>query len=153
MLNIREQEQPNPEIKQWVKDNYPQLCKVKGHVMRTQFNKRFIPIQQKGRRVPVHLQERVDKELKKLMEQKHIIKLDKCSDRQFISPIVITVKKDQTVKLALNSKKINNFIFKIEYQMPIDLLIDKKAQVINRTTISKLYSQHWVCATRIHKSR
>ena len=69
MLNIREQEQPNPEIKQWVKDNYPQLCRVKGHVMRTQFNKRFIPIQQKGRRVPVHLQERVDKELKKLMEQ------------------------------------------------------------------------------------
>ena len=25
VLNIREQEQSNPEIKQWVKDNYPQL--------------------------------------------------------------------------------------------------------------------------------
>ena len=59
------------------------------------------------------------------MDQKHIIKLDKCSDRQFISPIVISVKKDQTVNLALNSKKINKFIHKKKYQMPnIDLLLD-----------------------------
>ena len=97
MLNIREQEQSNPEIKQWVKDNYPQLCirvkKSKNHVMRTQFNKEFIPVQQKGRRVPIHLQERVEKDLNKLMDQKHIIKLDNYSDRQFISPIVITIKK------------------------------------------------------------
>ena len=97
MLNIREQEQSNPEIKQWVKDNYPQLCicvgKSKKHVMRTQFKKDFIRVQQKGRRVPVHQQERVDEELDKLMDQKRKIKLDKCSDRQFISPIVITVKK------------------------------------------------------------
>ena len=93
--------------------------------MRTQFNKEFIPVQQKGRRVPVHLQERVEKELNKLMDQKHIIKLDKCSDRQLISPIVITVRKDQMVKLALDSKKINKFIHKNKYQMPnIDLLLD-----------------------------
>ena len=81
--------------------------------MRNQFNNEIIPVQQKGRRVPVHLQDRVEKELNKLMDQKHIIKLDKCSDGQFISPIVITVKKDQTVKLALDSNKINKFIHKI----------------------------------------
>ena len=61
VLNIQEQEQPNPEIKQLVKDNYPQLCirvgKSKNHVMRTQFNKEIIPVQQKGHRVPLHLQE------------------------------------------------------------------------------------------------
>ena len=64
------------------------------------------------------------------MDQKHIIKLDKCSDRQFISPIVIT-GKDQTVKLELDSKKINEFIHKNKYQMPnIDLLLDNIAQVV-----------------------
>ena len=47
----------------------------------------------KGRCIPVHLQQRVEGELNKLMDQNHIIKLDKCSDRQFISPIVITVKR------------------------------------------------------------
>ena len=81
--------------------------------MRTQFNKDISPIQQKGRRNPVHLQERVEAELNKLMDQKHIIEIDKCSDRQSISPIVITDKKDQTVKLALESlKKINKFAHK-----------------------------------------
>ena len=132
---IREQEESDPTIKQWVKDNYAQLCvrigKSKNHTMKTQFIEEFVPIQQKGRRIPIHLQERVEGELNKLIDQKHIIKLDKCSDKQFISPIVITVKKDQTVKIALDSKKINKFIHKNKYQMPnIDLLLDIIAQVV-----------------------
>ena len=39
--------------------------------MRTQFSKDATPIQQKGRRIPVHLQERVETELNKLVDQKH----------------------------------------------------------------------------------
>ena len=55
-----------------------------------------------------------------------------------------TVKKDQTVRLALDSEKINNFIYKNKYQMPnIDLLLDKIAQVVEsdktkQTLFSKL---------------
>ena len=99
--------------------------------MKTQFNQDFKPIQQKGRRIPVHLQERVEGELNKLMDQNHIILLDKSSDRQFISPIAITVKEDQTAKLALDSKKINKFIDKNNYQMPnIEMLLDNIAQVV-----------------------
>ena len=99
--------------------------------MKTQFIEEFVPIQQKGRRIPIHLQELVEGELNKLIDQKRIIKLDKCSDQQFISPIVITVKKDQTVKLALDSKKIIKFIHKNKYQMPnIDLLLDNIAPVV-----------------------
>ena len=103
---IREQEESNPATKQYVKDNYAQLCvrivKTKNHTMKTQFIEEFVPIQQKGRRIPIHLQERVEREIIKLIDQKHIIKLDKCSDKQFLNPIVITVKKDHTVKLALD---------------------------------------------------
>ena len=65
------------------------------------------------------------------MDQKHIIKLDKCSNRQFFIPIVITVKKDQTVKLALDSKKISKFNHENKHQMPnIDLLLDNNVQVV-----------------------
>ena len=101
-------------------------------------------MQQKRRRISIHLRERVEGELNKLIDQKHIIKLDKCSDQQFISPIVITLKKDQTVKLALDSKKINKFIHKNKYQMPnIDLLLSNIAQVVKsyktkQTLFSKL---------------
>ena len=99
--------------------------------MRTRFSKEFEQIQQKGRRIPIHLQEKVEAELNKLIDQKHIIKLEKCSDKKFISPIVITVKEDQTVKLALDSKKTNKYIDKNKYQMPnIDLLLDNIAQVV-----------------------
>ena len=99
--------------------------------MRTQFSKEVEPVQQKGRRIPIHLQEWVGAELNKLIDQKHVINLHKCSDKQFISPIVITVKKDQTVKLALDSNKINKYIHKNKYQMPnIDLLLDNIALVV-----------------------
>ena len=44
---------------------------------------------------------------------------------------MITAKKDQTAKLALDSKEVNNFFHKNKYQMPnIDLLLDNIAQVI-----------------------
>ena len=63
-------------------------------------------------------------ELKKLSDQVHIEKLQECSDK-FISPIVITVKKDKSVKLALDSKVLNKAIHKNKYQMPnIDSLIN-----------------------------
>ena len=65
------------------------------------------------------------------MDQNQIIKLDKCSDRQFISPIVITVKKDQTVKIALDSKKIKKFIQKNKSQMPnIELFLENIAEMV-----------------------
>ena len=52
-------------------------------------------------------------------------------DKQFINPIVITVKKDQTVKLALDFKQNSKLIHRIEYQMPnIELLLDKIAKII-----------------------
>ena len=69
-------------IKRWVKNSFQQLRvgigKSKNHTMRTQFMKNVNPIQQKGRRVPIHLQERVEKELNKLMDQKPFIKLANC---------------------------------------------------------------------------
>ena len=56
--------------------------------MKTQFLPDITPIPEKGRRFPIHLQERVKNELNSLIDQKHNIKLDK-----FISPIVKTVIK------------------------------------------------------------
>ena len=46
------------------------------------------PIEQKGRCVPSHLQDRVEKKVSKLIDPKHIKKHDKCSDKHFIGRIV-----------------------------------------------------------------
>ena len=51
--------------------------------------------------MPIHLQPKVKIELEKLLNEGHIEKLNNCSDQFFISPIVITVKKDKSIKIAL----------------------------------------------------
>ena len=109
-------------IKRQISFDFPDLISRIGkslkHTVNSTFHNEFTPTHQKGRRVPINLQPLVIIELKKLLDEKHIIKLNSCSDKNFISPIVITVKRDKTVKLALDSKILNKSIHKNKYQMP-----------------------------------
>ena len=109
-------------IKKQIAFDFPGLISRIGkslkHSVKSMFHKNFTPTHQKGRRVPINLQPLVNDELKKLLAKKHIIKLNSCSDKNFLSPIVITVKGDKTVELALDSKVLNNSIHKNKYQMP-----------------------------------
>ena len=60
------------------------------------------------------------------------MKLSSCPDKNYISPIVVTIKKDQTIKLALISKISNKANHKNKYQMPnIDTLIESLPQQIS----------------------
>ena len=94
----------------------------------THFHSPFKPIQTKGRRFSLHLPDNVKTELNRMEKEGHIVKLNKCDEDCFISPIVITRKKDGSIKLALHSKLLNNQIFKNKYQMPnIHELIDNIA--------------------------
>ena len=76
----------------------------------------------------------MSEELERLQTEGHIEKLSIGSDEHFISPIVITVKKDQAIKLALDSKVLNKAIHKNKYQMPnIEMLIDTISQHLTET--------------------
>ena len=107
------------EFKEQIAKSFPELIsrigRLKNHVAKSKFHKDFQPTHQKGRRIPINLQ-KVNNELKKLLDEKHIVKLSSCSDKYFISPIVVTVKKDQTIKLALDSRVLNKAIHKNKYQ-------------------------------------
>ena len=116
-------------IAKWIFEKYPHLCtrigKSKNHIAKSTFHNSFHPTQHKGRRVPLHLLDKVERELNKLIEDKQIIKLDKSSDEYFISPVVITVKHDKSIKIALDSKKLNDAIHKNKYQMQsLDHMLD-----------------------------
>ncbi len=90
--------------------------------------------------MPVALQSRVKTELKRLIAERHVQKLRSCTDDQLISPIVITVKRAGSLKLAMDSKMLNTMVSKNKYQMPnIDELIDKIGQIIT----SKRPGQVW----------
>ena len=115
---------------------FPHLCsrlgKSKNHIAKSTLKQDISPYQHKSRRVPLHLTEKFDKEIQHLLNTNQIIKLEKCSDQVFISPVVITVKHDQSIKLALDSKLLNDAIDKNKYQMQsIDNLMDSVAKYIS----------------------
>ena len=80
-----------------IANQFPQLISRTGrskvHIVKSKFHSNFQPKHQKGRRAPNNLKERVNSEIKNFLEEEHIEKLNNCSDQQFISPIVITVKR------------------------------------------------------------
>ena len=65
--------------------------------------------------------------------------MTKDKDR-FISPIVITCKKDKSIKLALDSKFIYKQIYKNKYQMPnIHELVDNVAAQITNDSVGEVW--------------
>ena len=114
------------------KDLFTRVGKIPNERKITHFHSPFKPIQSKERRVPLHLLAGANEELKRMETEGHIIKLEKCDEDCFIIPFVITRKKDTSIKLALDSKLLNDQIFKNTYQMPnIHELIDNVALPIS----------------------
>ena len=91
---------------------------VNGIELKLQLKEDAKLIQQKGRPIPIHLQQSVGKEINKLMKQGHIEKANNIDENCFVSPAVITVKKDKSVKIALDSRKLNEITIKRKAQMP-----------------------------------
>ena len=87
---------------------------IKDLTIEIQLKKDAKPIQQKGRPVPIHFQRIVknENELDKLIEKGHLEKADKTTENCFVSPAVITIKKDKSVKIALDSRKLNKSCIK-----------------------------------------
>ena len=97
--------------------------------------------QQKGRRIPIQLQDQVDSEITSLLDQGHIERVDTIKDDVFIQPVVITVKKDRSVKIALDARALNDSIAKDKYQMPnLENLMDMVAEKIDGKEGQVFYS-------------
>ena len=84
------------------------------------------PIQQKGRPVPIHFQNSVRHELENFFEKGHLEKADGTTEMFFISPALITIKKNNSVKIALDSRNLNESCIKRKAAMPnMEKLISK----------------------------
>ena len=75
-------------------------------------------IQQNGRPIPIHLQQSVGKEIEKIIRQGHIEQANNIDENCFVSQAVISVKKDKPIKIALDSRKLNEITVKRKAQMP-----------------------------------
>ena len=119
---------------------FRRVGKVKNYKVQAEFFETLKPIQQKGRRVPIILQNKSDQEFSELVQQGHIENFEECSDKYFVSPIVITVKKDGSVKLALESRELNKQVHKNKNQMPnIEELMDTVGQTISERKTGNIF--------------
>ena len=58
----------------------------------------------------------------------------------YIAPTVITVKKEDSIKLALDAEPINRHLSKNKYQMPnVDEQLDGVSQIVTANTKGMLY--------------
>ena len=67
--------------------------------------------------------------MKRLLKDGHIEREDEIKDVVFIQPTVLTVKKNRSVKTALDATALNKAIAKDKYQMPnLENLMDMIAE-------------------------
>ena len=131
--NWNDKQNEQIKLKQQFEDLFERKGNVNIHKVRIEFKQNAKITQQKGRRVPLQLQEAVQKEIERLLEERHIEKVNEVTDKQFIQPVVITVKKNKSVKIALDARALNNEIVKDKYQMPnLEHLVDLVAEQHDR---------------------
>ena len=98
------------------------------------------PNKQKARPVPLHLQEDVERELKKLFRTGHLEKINDVDEDCFVSPVVITVKSDKSVKIALDSRKLNDSCIKMRPLMPnLEELLNQISVEITRDRTVQIF--------------
>ena len=79
-------------------------------------------------------------ELEKQIEKGHFEKRDKTTENCFVSPAIITIKTDKSVKIALDSRKLNESCIKRKATMP------KMKELISKTSakITKRSGEIWM---------
>ena len=101
----------NQSEKERIINKFPDLFENnetrKDSEIKIQLKPGHFPVKQKARPVPLHLQEDVGRELEKLIKSGHLKKIKHVDDDCFVSPVVITVKSDKSVKIALETRKLN----------------------------------------------
>ena len=89
-------------------DSFENNDTIKDTEINIQLKPGHYPVKQKARPIPLQLQEVVGRELEKLMKSRHLEKVKNVDEDCFVSPVVITVKNDKSVKIALGSRKLND---------------------------------------------
>ena len=96
-------------------------------------------MKQKARPIPLHLQEEVAKELEKLVRTGHLEKVKHVNEDCFVSPVVITVKNDKSMEIALDSRKLNDSCINIRPHMPnMEKLLNQISIEITRNRTKEL---------------
>ena len=136
--------EPNQSEKEKVIKKFPDLFENNRTIKDTEINIQLkpghYPVKQKARPIPLHLQEDVGRELEKLIKAGHLEKINNVDEDCFVSTVVITVKNDKLVKIALDSRKLNDSCIKRRPHMPsMEELLNQISVEISRDRTLQLF--------------
>ena len=134
----------NQSEKERIINKFPDLFEnnetIKDTEIKIQLKPGHFPVKQKARPVPLHLQEDVGRELQKLIKSGHLEKIKDVDEDCFVSPVVITVKSDKSVKIALDAPKLNDSCVKMRPHMPnMEELLNQISVEITRDRTTQLF--------------
>ena len=113
---------------------------IKNTEIKIQLKPGHFPVKQKARLIPLHLQEDVARELENLIKAGHLDKVNNVGEDSFVSPVVITVKKDKSGKIALDSRKLNdNCIKRRPHMLNMEELLSQSSVEITRDRTLQLF--------------
>ena len=76
------------------------------------------PYNKMGHQYPFIFKKQHEERTGKINRKRHLEKADKMTENCFVAPTVITIKKNKLVKIALESRKLNELCIKRKATMP-----------------------------------
>ena len=135
-INQSETTKTNTKFKKLFETNHT----IKNTEVKIQIKPGCYPIQQKARPIPYHLQDDVKNELDRLIKSGHLERLETIEEDCFVSPVVITVKKDKTVTIALDARKLNDSCIMKRPHMPnMDELSNKISAELSKNELDPIW--------------
>ena len=100
------------------------------------------PVKQKAGTIPLHVQEYVGRELDTVIKTGHLKKLQDIDEDHFVQPVENTFKSYDSVKIALNSTKLNDSCVKMTPHLPNKEELSNKTQLrLTQDRLAKNSSQ------------
>ena len=95
------------------------LGKMKNKEIELCVDRAIPPVAQQQRRIPFHLRDKVELELKRLEAQDIIEKVPANEHTDWVSPIVVVPKKEQAIRICVDMRAANTAIKRFRHPIPI----------------------------------
>ena len=117
-------------------ENFSSLGKLNGHVVKLHVDDNVKPVAEPPRRVPYHLESRVEESIVEMMKNDVIEEHPSGEPAPWTSNVVIAPKEDGDIRITLDAKNVNKALLSSNY--PIPRQEDIKAKLAGCKYFSKL---------------
>ena len=132
------------EILHQFSERFTSLGKLKGKQIQLSIDQSVKPVAQQQRRVPFHLREKVEMELKSLESQDIIEKVPESEHTDWVSPIVVVPKKEGKIRICVDMRAANTAVKRIRHPIPTvkDIALELNgAKYFSKLDLAQAYHQ------------